>query len=199
MIIRVRSNVGIWRVTVSERATPEDILTSIRQSRPHVVYETQLCSDPACQIPLDANQSLANQRLSHGSMIHCKVDPSTCADVTSASGGLAAAASDSGLAQEDSINGNNNNNNNMNANVHMKRVIDADGRIKLVPTDGPATNSSDRGFRKGMMALRDIKKAWTLNEFMALDSQFEFKLQRQPESVCQQVSLDIPSTAQFQA
>ena len=200
MIIRVRSNVGIWRVTVSDGATPEDILTSIRQSRPHVVYETQLCSDPACQLPLDVKQSLASQRLNHGSMVHCKVDPSTCADVTSTStsGGLAAAASDSALAQEESFKSSNNNNN-TNTNVHMKRVIDADGRIKLVPADGPAMNSSDRGFRKGMMALRDIKKAWTLNEFMALDSQFEFKLQRQPESVCQQVSLDIPSTAQFQA
>jgi nuclear protein localization protein 4 homolog len=199
MIIRVRSNVGIWRVTVPDGATPEDVLMSIQQSRPHVVYETPLCSDPACQIPLDGNQSLVNQRLSHGSMIHCKVDPSTCTDVSSATsnGAAGAAASDSGVAQEDSSNSSSNN---ANTNVHMKRVIDADGRIKLVPIDGAATNSSsDRGFRKGMMALRDIKKAWTLNEFMALDSQFEFKLQRQPESVCQQVSLDIPSTAEFQA
>jgi nuclear protein localization family protein 4 len=41
--------------------------------------------------------------------------------------------------------------------------------------------------------------AWTLNEFVAMDSQFEFKLKRQEEAVCKGVSLDIPSISNFQA
>jgi len=192
MIIRVRSNVGIWRVTVSDTASPDDILTSIQESRPHVAYETPLCSDPACQIPLDMNQSLAAQNLKHGSMIYCKVDPSTCVEVSAPSDSTTTVpGGDETTARTTTVPASSGN---------VKRVIDADGRIKLVPIEGDASNSGpDRGFRKGMMALRDIKKAWTLNEFVALDSQFEFKLQRQPESICQKVSLDIPSTAQFQA
>jgi nuclear protein localization family protein 4 len=153
---------------------------------------------------LNLNQSLNDQQLNHGSMIYCKVDPSTCADgstpITAPAQEDAASTTATSTGTGAGTTTSNNNNNN------MRRVIDADGRIKLVPIEGGGALSSngggggpDRGFRKGMLALRDIKRAWTLNEFMALDSQFEFKLQRQPESVCQQVSLDIPSITNFQA
>jgi nuclear protein localization family protein 4 len=50
-----------------------------------------------------------------------------------------------------------------------------------------------------MMPLRDIKMAWTLNEFVAMDSQFVFKIQRQEQAVCKQVSLDTASVSNFQA
>ena len=36
-------------------------------------------------------------------------------------------------------------------------------------------------------------------DFVALDSQFEFKMQRQESAVCKQASLDIPSVADFQS
>ncbi len=39
----------------------------------------------------------------------------------------------------------------------------------------------------------------TVADFMALDSQFEFKIQRQENPICKQVSLDIPSISSFQA
>ncbi len=39
----------------------------------------------------------------------------------------------------------------------------------------------------------------TVADFMALDSQFEFKIQRQENPICKQASLDIPSISNFQA
>jgi nuclear protein localization protein 4 homolog len=41
--------------------------------------------------------------------------------------------------------------------------------------------------------------AWTLNDFIALDSQYEFKIQRQEHAICQQVSIDVKSISNFQS
>lgn len=81
----------------------------------------------------------------------------------------------------------------------MKRIIDKDGQIKLVPSNEVRSSTDDKGFRRGMMPLRDIKMAWTLNEFVAMDSQFVFKMKRQEQAICSQVSLDSPSIQNFQS
>jgi nuclear protein localization protein 4 homolog len=39
----------------------------------------------------------------------------------------------------------------------------------------------------------------TVSDFVAMDSQYEFKIQRQKEAICKQVSLDVPSISQFQS
>lgn len=39
----------------------------------------------------------------------------------------------------------------------------------------------------------------TVSDFMAMDAQYEFKIQRQAAAVCQQVSLDVPSVTDFQS
>jgi len=93
----------------------------------------------------------------------------------------------------------------------MKRVIGKDGSIKLVPASEESsltTSTSDttRGFRKGMMALRDMKMQWTLAEFTAMDSQYVFKIQRQTADDAEGgrwigrggCSLDTPSANDFQ-
>ena len=190
MLLRVRTNVGLWRVDGLDEATAtvQDVLDGIAKTRPHVSYQKPLSRDPACNAPLDTSQSLKAQNLGHGSMVHCRVDPETCADITP--------KEDAGGADAMDIDGGNSNANNNSAN--MKRVIAQDGSIKLVPS-GETRVESEKGFRKGMMPLRDMKMAWTLNEFMALDSQFTFKIQRQASAICNQVSLDTPSIANFQA
>ena len=188
MIIRVRSNVGVWRIEGLDQATStgETILAEIAKTRPHVSYEKPLSRDPACQEPLDLGINLTSNGLKHGAMIHCRVDPSTCA--TSDAPLTAAAAGEieagTGVPQDSS---------------NMKRIIDKDGQIKLVPSDNIRKSTDDRGFRRGMMPLRDIKMAWTLNEFVAMDSQFVFKIKRQEQAICSQVSLDSPSIQNFQS
>lgn len=189
MLIRVRSNVGVWRVDGLEAtSTVDDILKGIASTRPHVVYEQPLSSDPACKDHLDESSTLDALRLRHGSMIHCRVDPSTCADISAAIATTQDEAPDAANEANNPANGTN-----------MKRVIDQDGSIRLVPTSDVRSAGDDRGFRRGLMPLRDIKMAWTLNEFMAMDSQFVFKIKRQEEAICEQVSLDTPSVVDFQA
>jgi nuclear protein localization family protein 4 len=193
MIIRVRSNVGVWRVetnTDPNTSTGQSILQGIATTRPHVVYEKPLSLDPACTQHMDLNASLSSQGLTqNGAMVHCRVDPSSCADATVAVAGEVPRATAEGSAVDHSW---------THQTTNMKRVIDKDGSIRLIPL-GEAPQEEGRGFRKGMMALRDMKMAWTLNEFVAMDSQYEFKIQRQEQAVCKQVSLDTAAVNDFQS
>ena len=171
---------------LTEDSKVKDVLDGIAKTRPHVVYEEPLCRDPGCRSPLDAVQSLKEQNLQHGSMIHCRVDPTTCASVS------ATPKNEAGEQQQQP-------DDQAKSTANMKRVIDKDGSIKLVPTNEVRSSKDDKGFRRGMMPLRDIKMAWTLNEFVAMDSQFVFKIQRQESAICKQVSLDSPSIHDFQS
>jgi hypothetical protein len=58
--------------------------------------------------------------------------------------------------------------------------------------------SQKTGFRPGMMALRDIKKHWTLREFESLDSQFVYRIKKAENPFCKIVSLDQSSLDNFQ-
>eukprot|EP01082_Thalassiosira_pseudonana_P011839 g10412.t1 g10412 contig4:1829718-1831352(+) len=177
MIIRVRTNIGVWRVeNLEASATTQDVLDGIAATRPHVVYEKPLSFDPRCDQPINPNQPLSQQGLGHGAMIHCKVDASTCVENT-----VVPDNASSSMSIDDT------NDDKMDTSVprststNTKRIIAQDGTIKLIHTD-TTTSAADRGFRKGMLPLRDIKKAWTLQEFTAMDDKYNFKIQRQETS-----------------
>ena len=153
MILRVRSNAGIWRVDVPETATVQDVYSQIRETRPQVVYEMPLARDPACREALQEEVPLQQQGLAHGAMIHCRVDPATTMDVTAKTTTTATSSSSTGEeaaapAAESATASN------------MRRVIAKDGTIKLVPSSEAAA-TTDKGFRKGMLPLRDMKMHWT--------------------------------------
>jgi len=167
MLVRIRNNVGQWRIHIDPAATVSDLLAKIAETRPNVVYEKPLSSDPACSYPLDLHRTLQEQGMDHGGMIHCRVDPATCAE--------------SSAAEADKA-------------TNMRRIIAKDGSVHMVHS----SESDNRGFRKGQLPLRDMKMQWTLNDFIALDSQYEFKIQRQEEAVCKGVSLDSASVDGFQ-
>jgi len=178
----------VWRVDGLTEGTAKvsDVLEGIAQTRPDVHYEKPLSFDPGCQTALDTTKTLVEQNIRHGSMVHCRVDAGSCAEIRPKE----VVATDDTTASASPVGG---------GTQHMKRVIDKDGAIKLVPTNEIRAAGEDRGFRKGMLPLRDMKMAWTLNEFMALDSQFTFTIKRQEAAICQQVSLDSPAIADFQA
>lgn len=181
MLIRVRTNQGLWRVEkLDQNSKPTDIIDQISLTRPNVVYEKSLSFDPACNSPLNMNATLSSQKLGHGSMIHCRVDPSTCATSSS---------NDSNTPTKDDHNTDS---------KHTKRIIAADGSIQLVHDS--KQSSSKNGFREGMLPLRDMKMQWTLQEFVDMDSKFEFKIQRQEERWVGKggVSLDRESANGFQ-
>ena len=160
-------------------ATVHDLLQQIAATRPHLHYETPICSDPGCKISLDDEKTLKDQGLGHGAMVHCRVDASTAVSVGSSAGTSSSDTPTTSVGP-------------------MRRIVDKDGQIRLVPTTDTVVGK-EKGFRKGMMALRDMKMSWTLADFVALDSQFEFKIKRQENAICTQVSLDMASISDFQA
>lgn len=145
MIVRVRTNIGVWRIEDLDAttSTSADILSGIAKTRPHVIYEKPLSLDPKCDTQLDTTKTLAEQGLGHGSMIYCKVDASSCAENT-------VAASADGMDVESS-----DNSGAVSSGGNTKRIIDKDGSIKLVHAEGPS-QGTDKGFRKGQLALRDM-------------------------------------------
>ncbi|KAL7441112.1 hypothetical protein ACHAXH_008473 [Discostella pseudostelligera] len=205
MILRIRTNMGVWRVDLPPTAHVHDILSKIAETRPHVVYETPLSFDPKCEVPLDTSKILSEQGgggLQNGSMIYCRVDASTCAENTVGSaraggggnGGDAMMAEVNGSAMETGAAAGN-------ATATggggiTKRIIDKDGSIKLIHADGQAVNAgAERGFRKGLLPLRDMKMAWTLQEFTAMDDKYNFKIKRQESSFVGKGGLHLESSA----
>ena len=192
MILRIQTNIGQWRLpSLTEDSTGQDLINEITKTRPNISFTKSLSLDRSYSKQLDANQSLKEQNLSHGSMLYCIVDESTAVST--------AAASDAtdGTNNSDPTNGGANP-------KHMKRIIGKDGSISLVQDDNPSSsagNGGDKSFRKGMLPLRDMKMSWTLKEFVAMDDQFNFKIQRQKESWVGEggVSIDQESANSFQS
>ena len=77
----------------------------------------------------------------------------------------------------------------------ISRTITKDGNIIAREHSAAAEKN---GFRPGMMALRDMKMQWTLNEFISLDEQFVYRMKAPGEAFCKQVSLDTKSLDSFQ-
>lgn len=165
-------------------ATVDDVLAGIAKTRPHVAYEKPLSIDPRCDNPINSTTPLSSQGLGHGSMIHCRVDASTCAENTAAVGSTAA-ATDGAMDTSDAAPATGGN---------TKRIIDKDGSIKLVHAEGPSA-TTDKGFRKGQLALRDMKMAWTLQEFTAMNDKYDFKIQRQDASFVGSGGVHLESSA----
>jgi hypothetical protein len=167
MMVRVRTNVGMWRVIDLHPAlaTTQSILEQISHQRPYVQYQTPLCFDVACTQPIHTVKTLSSQGITHGSMIYCQVDPTTTLDVTATTTTAAAATgerdSSSNATTDDVVMselGNKLPQQSNSQSLYMKRVIDKDGSIRLIPTnEGPSGSVPDKGFRKGLMPLRDIK------------------------------------------
>ena len=65
--------------------------------------------------------------------------------------------------------------------------IGADGNIVSTEYDDYCSN---KGFRPGQAALGDIKKSWTLTDFLLMDDEYNFKIKRQEKAHCAAVSLD---------
>lgn len=76
------------------------------------------------------------------------------------------------------------------------RKITADGTVTHVTYHDRMDKNS---FRPGLKALRDMKMHWTLDEFMRMDAQFEFKLSAQKDAHVAKVVLDGACCNDFQS
>lgn len=61
-----------------------------------------------------------------------------------------------------------------------------------------STVFNSTGFRPGMLPLRKMKMQWTLNEFISLDEQFQYKVKSPDTGMCKKVSIDTASIQDFQ-
>ncbi|TMW66502.1 hypothetical protein Poli38472_004267 [Pythium oligandrum] len=76
------------------------------------------------------------------------------------------------------------------------RKIAADGTVTHVTYHDRVDKNS---FRPGLKALRDMKMHWTLDEFMRMDAQFEYKISAQKSAHVSKVILDGASCNDFQS
>lgn len=181
MLLRIRSNVGMWRIDGLDetKSTIYDVYQNILKTRPHIVYEKQLCYDIECNtlIPSNDNHTTLQQLgFKHGTIIYCRVDPTTANDIS-----ITTTSSASATIHQENNNGNNEVDHHLMTDTksttttnqpqqqqqmnHMRRTIDSDGKIILVPCNEAPRVGEEKGFRKGMMALRDIKMHWTCKLF----------------------------------
>jgi len=63
MLIRVRTNVGVWRIDNLDdiAAKTKDVIEGIKKTRPNVVIEKPLSFDARCENPVDEDQCLHSQ------------------------------------------------------------------------------------------------------------------------------------------
>ena len=173
MILRIRTKAGTWRLEVEgPQTTIQAVKQLIEQQKNVQAAQQTLSKDPKGDKPLDDAATLQQCRLGdNGSMVHLIV-------------GEAVALPPPPQKEDRGIKG-------------AARVkIGADGKITATEYDDYC---SSKGFRPGQAALGDIKKAWTLTDFLEMDDQFNFKIKRQEKAFCHGVSLDSNACVSFQA
>lgn len=174
MVLRVRSKAGMWRVPdLNEKSSQiRDVKAWIEQQ--HKIAEAeQVLSIVPPRIPGQAAQGL--RRLTQ------EDDGKTLKSLGLRHGDVLELTYD-GNIQAPTVTG-------------TKKVISADGSLKDVSFESEAAK---KGFRPGLKSLRDMKMHWTIGEFMRMDAEFEFKIQRQKQAHCAQVSLDSAAAQDFQ-
>ena len=157
MILRVRTKAGTWRIDVEGPQTTVGAVKQLIEQQKNVQAAQQtLSKDPKGDKPLDDAATLQQCRLGdNGAMVHLIV-------------GEAVALPPPPQKEDRGIKG-------------AARVkIGADGKITATEYDDYC---SSKGFRPGQAALGDIKKAWTLTDFLEMDDQFNFKIKRQGEGL----------------
>lgn len=76
--------------------------------------------------------------------------------------------------------------------------------LKMITKDGTIVTQDvssvfqTNGFRPGMLPLRSMKMQWTLNEFVSLDEQFQYKIKAPEKGLCKLVSIDKSAIQEFQ-
>lgn len=162
MILRVRTQLGTWRV---QDVKPDDkigYVCSRIENEHQTTLTTSLSTDISGAQQIDTNLTVQQAGLKHGDMLYASVDESK-----------------TGVHE--------------NAQASVKRVTKT-GDIVLQTYENVANSN---GFRPGMLSLRSMKKHWTLNEFIRLDEQFQFRLKAADKAPCTLASTDKSVMAEF--
>lgn len=170
MILRIRSQVGQWRVN---DVFPEMTIAALRQriGVEHNVDLSDAYGQPLTlkpnprktEPPLPDYATIRSLKLSHGDELHLTLDESKM-----------------GMAHEEAAG---------------PKKIQADGTIVQQSFEEVSRKT---GFRPGRLSLKSIKMKWTLADFIEMDDQFTFKLKLQEKACCSGVTLDTQSCNSFQ-
>jgi len=173
MILRVRTKAGTWRIEVAGPQTRvADAKVAIEKDKSVQAGAQILSADPAGEKICADGATLADCGLGqNGAMCYLTVGDAVALPPPRAS------------AQHEGVKG-------------AGRVkIGADGNIVSTEYDDYCSN---KGFRPGQAALGDIKKSWTLTDFLLMDDEYNFKIKRQEKAHCAAVSLDTDACVAFQ-
>ena len=173
-MIRLRTNVGVYRVPLSPPLTTSSILSALAASAPGVVVTSPMSFSPFSKgnTPKDplAEGSDFTSRLSNGLMIYTFV--------SAESPGPGSAAASAAGAKKASV------------------KVNKDGSITALSY---AEANKDSAFRPGMMPLSSMKKHWTLAEFVEMDDSFVFKVKGGGQSGVKSVGMEQNEAQSFQA
>ena len=177
MIVRVRCSQGTWRIEIPGPSSRIGELKAAIEAQKSVASDAQVLSaEPSGAAPLDDGATLEACGLgANGSMVFLAVAADRRDDV---------ALPPPPTAKDD-----------VGVRGAARVKIGADGSIVATEYDD---YTSAKGFRPGMAALGDIKKSWTLTDFLEMDDQFVFKVKRQEDKHCAAVSLDAGACVSFQ-
>ena len=149
IVIRVRSQLGMWRFKDINPNDPAEVLVQRIEAEKNVpAHQQALSADAGGATPVDPAVPLAKYGISsNGDMVHLRIDAQAEAMVAGPA-------------------------------MVTKKKIGADGSIVAVQYE---ESQAERGFRPGMPRLRDMKKTWTLQEFVEMDEQFVYRFEKPKE------------------
>jgi len=171
MLIRLRTNIGMWRVTVDTPDYPSLLgllgTTATLTTGISTTPFTETSDATATFIPSTATSLTAPPyNVTNGTMLYCFVTgTSTCP-------GLIAPT------------------------LPTKRIINKDGDIEAMNYDDSIKGDA---WRPGMLPLRAMKKHWTIGEFMDMDDSFNFKIKGAGESMCGIANINSMELDSFQS
>jgi nuclear protein localization family protein 4 len=164
IVVRVRTQVGTWRLSdVQSSDTMEMLRSRVEKEHKTDLEGRPFTSDPGGKEVVMDDCTVADLKMTNGQILYAQVDETKTGVHEMATTGKMIAKDGSIVAQE------------------YEDVV------------------ARTGFRPGMMPLRDMKMQWRLDEFVALDSQFEYKLKRQEKAMAAGVQVDTKSMQDFQA
>jgi len=170
-LIRLRTNLGVYRIPVSTSSplTLSTITSVISTSLPSVILTHPLSFRPFT-LASDPTEPLVDgtdytSRLPNGAMLYTFVDPNSPAPGSEAQ-------------------------------KATKKTITKEGNLEVQSYE---QSVAGQAFRPGMLPLRSMKKHWTLAEFQEMDSAFQFKIKGGGESFCKAVKLENSEANSFQS
>lgn len=219
IILRVRTQIGTWRVNdVSTTDTFKHIRSKLEDENKIKLTNISFTMDPNGKQIYHDDMTIQQAKLINGTMIYMHLDESNGSSlvVHKASTGLKRIEKDGSIVRQDtsSIFQSNGFRPGMNdtlssMSISSLYVIIAINIIIICNHHNCQRHTSSyfiitityiyhHNHTLGMLPLRSMKMQWTLNEFVSLDEQFQYKIKAPEKGICKLASIDSTAIEEFQ-